>query len=416
MVNLHVAMPLCLCGDFSLNQEGGCMKRGFRFNIKFLRLGIGLGVLALLVSTVLQTRRDGLPVDMLRVDTGTIHTSISVAGTVQPGTQVKVTTGVTGRIIDLSVQEGQPVVAGDVLLRLDPTKAQAVVRRSEDELASAEADARAAGASLSFNEEKAARLEQLAARDLTAIEELQNARNQVQIHVARYAAAKERVQQRRAALDGAQEDVAQTVIRAPMAGTVVHVVVDAGETVTGSAYGPGTTVMHIADMTTMIVQASVDEIDIPDIRDGLPVEVRVDALPDTVLEGRVTRVARAAVANRQAGEQAPVAFPIEITLSRPPSAIRPGMSAQGHVIIASREDVVAVPIQAVQENTEGTYVFRIVDRHLIHRTLVTLGLSDDAQVEIRDGLETGDVIVTGSTRMLKVLKDGDEVSAQGAGM
>lgn len=389
------------------------MKKAWGFNIWFLRLGIGLGVLTLLVIVVLQTRRVGLPVDMLRVGTGTIHTSTSVAGVVRPVMQVKVTTGVRGRITSIPAQEGQLVAEGDVLLRLDPTRALAAVRRSEAELASAVADAQAVGASLSFAREKAVRSEQLAVRNLMAVESLQNVRNQVLIHTARYAAAQERVQQRFAALDAVQDDVAQTVIRAPMAGTVSHVAVEPGETVTGSAYGPGTTVLHIADMNTMIVQASVDEIDIPYIRSGLLVEVRVDALPDTVLDGVVTRIARTALSGRPAGEQAPVTFPIEITLAQPPPAIRPGMSAQCNVITASREDVIAVPIQAVRDDDDGAYVFRIVDRYLIHRTMVTLGLSDDAQVEIRAGLQAGDVIVTGSTRMLKVLRDGDKVRAAG---
>lgn len=390
------------------------MKRESRFKIRLLRAGIGLSVLAVLGITMQQTRRTGMPVDAQRVDIGAIRTSISVAGVVQPARRVTVRTGITGRVTGIAVEEGQQVALGDILLRLDPTKAQAVVRRSEAELASAEADAQAARASLLFNEEKTARLEQLAARDLTAVEAIQQARNQVQVHKARYAAAQERVQQRRAALDAAKDDIAQTVIRAPMAGTVVRLAVETGETVTGSTYGPGTTVMHLADLTSMVVQAAVDEIDLPDIRAGLPVDVRVDALPDTVLTGRVTRLAHTVPADSPAGEGTSVTFPVEITLTQAPPVVRPGMSAQGRVIIEAREDVIAVPIQAVLEDKAGAFVFRIVDQHLIHRTLVTLGLSDDARVEVRSGLQAGDMIVTGSPRMLKVLKDGDEVAAQDA--
>jgi HlyD family secretion protein len=373
-------------------------------------IAFGIGLLGLLIVAALQVRREGLPVEVERAKTGTVRATIAVSGTVQPVTTVRVTTGMTGRVVEVPVREGQVVREGVVLLRLDPARAEAAVRQRQAELASAEADARAAQATLRLSEEKAARLERLAAKYLVSVEELQNARNQAQIHAAQYAAAQERVQQSRAGLDAAQEDVGQTVIRASMAGTVVSVAVEAGETVTGSAYGAGSTVMYLADLSAMIVRASVDEADIARVQTGQTVEVRVDALPDTLLQGRVARMARTALAgDASGGEHEPVTFPIDIALPDPPPALRPGMSAQGSIVTEAREAVVTVPLQAVVEGRDGTYVYRLYHT-LVRRTRVATGLSDEMRVEIREGLHAGEAVVTGSARMLRVLKDGDRVT------
>lgn len=373
-----------------------------------IRAGMGTGVIGLLLMGLLQLPRDHLPVDVTPVTTGAIRMKIGVSGVIEPVLSVQITASQSGRVVEIPVGEGQMVREGDVLLRLDPAKADAGVRRADAELASSEAEARAAQATLSLSEEKAGRMERMAAKQLVAIEELQNATNQVQIHAAQYAAARERAQQSRAALDAAHEEVAQTVIRASINGTVTDVGVEVGEMVTGSAYGTGALLMRLIDLSRMRLAATVDETEIPIVRIDQAVDVRVEALGDTLFVGRVIRVARTAVEGG-ARDGEPVLFPVDIALVNPPEALRPGMSAQGNIVVEERAGVLTIPLQALVSRRDGTAVYRLQETE-VQQIRVTTGLSDELCVEIKDGLKPGELIVVGSARALRVLKDRDQVA------
>lgn len=374
-----------------------------------MRTGIGAGGIGLLIIGLLQLNRDRLAVDVTPVTPGTIRMKIGVSGVIEPVLSVQITASQSGRIVEIPVREGQMVREGEVLLRLDPAKAEAGVRRAEAELASSEAEADAAQATRSLSEEKAGRMEQMAVKQLVAIEELQNARNQAQVHAAQYAAARERAQQSRAALDAAFEEVAQTVIRASINGTVANVGVEVGEMVTGSAYGEGALLMRLIDLSRMRLAAAVDETDISVVHSDQPVEMRVEALGDTLLIGKVVRVARTAQEGGSEREGSPVTFSVDIALADPPEALRPGMSAHGNIVVEALEGVLTIPLQALVSHRDGATVYRL-QKTEVRQIRVTTGLSDELYVEIKDGLEPGELIVVGSARTLRVLKDRDQVA------
>lgn len=370
--------------------------------------GGGVLVLALAVAT-LQGRSSGVPVEVEPVARGAIRSTISVSGIIQPAALVKVSASAMGRIIDIPVSEGGRVEVGDVLARIDPVKALAAVRRGEAELASAESDVQVAKANRDQSGEKVARLEQLAARDLVSTEELQSARNQARIHEAQYVSALARVRQTQASLDAAREDVAQTTITAPIAGTIIEMAVKTGEMVSGSTYGPGTLLMTLADVSAMQMHATVDETDIPMITADQIVDIQVDAVPDLILSGRVLSVGHTPTARDAAQEHAPVTFPVEIAVPQSSPRLRTGMSAQGRIVTDERRNVLCVPLQAVRDTTDGESVY-CMRQGVARRQRVTTGLSDAHRVEILNGLHEGDVIIVGDARTLRLLNDGTRVT------
>ena len=186
----------------------------------------------------------------------------------------------------------------------------------------------------------------------------------------------------------------ETTILAPAAGTVLSRTVNAGDPVVPlPSYQPGTELATVADMSDLVFKGTVDEIDVGKIAIGMPCRIKVGALPDAQVNGRLARIAPQA--KKDAGA---TLFDVEIELDPVGSVVlRAGYSANAEVVIREKHDVVLIPERLVLFEDDGASTFVEVPGQGPEaepvKVAVQLGLSDGLNVEIEDGLGEGDEVV-----------------------
>lgn len=368
---------------------------------------------------------------------------VTASGIIQPKRKVDISADISGRVIELPVQEGQWVNRGDLLLRIDPTSYQAAVRRAEAAVAQARAAAAQSRANALQTQSALKRAEQLAGGDqLISGADLEQARTAAQVAEAQYEGSRFGIAQAEAALSEAREALRKTTIVAPMSGRVTRLNIDEGETaVVGTMNNPGSLLLTIADLSEMEARVDVDETDVPHISFGDSAAIKIDAFPDQVFAGRVSQVAHSAKQGLGGGAGAQgqsVDFEVIITLSNPPENLRPDLSATADIVTEQRRNALAVPIIAVtvrdkdgkqfdraaeeernnvpgaaktrsdEDEIEGVFLIRDGKAEWVP---VKVGIAGDQYFEVKSGLRGGETIVAGSYQAVRELEEGDLVRA-----
>jgi HlyD family secretion protein len=413
--------------------------------------GGALAVVALVVVVIAQRARGdkGTPVTFGAVKTGSIVGKVSGPGEINPEAIVDISAHLPGKITRLLVREGDPVTKGQALLELDPTqyaarvseaRANVAAQKSQVELAQAQSEK--AGLVLK-------RTQDLHTRGLSSDHELDLARTDGRVEDARLQASEQHYEQALANLVAAQDDLDKCKYTSPMDGIVSRLNVEEGEiAVTGTMNNPGTVLLSIADLSRMEVEAEIDETDVVDVVLGQDVNVKVDAFPDTSFSATVTEIANTAVTRNKGTQEEVTIFTIKAVLAERVPQLRPGMTATVEIEIATRENVVRVPIQAIvsrsdekekkafDRNTakkpsgniaeaaegsdaaadeddderdrriEGVYVMR--DSRAVFVPVAT-GISDDRFIEAESGIAAGDTVVTGPYQTLRTLESGERI-------
>ena len=268
------------------------------------KIWIGLGVvvvLGLMAANALRSE-SGRAVDVRaeEIETRDLVARVSATGHIEPETQVDITTDVAGRIVELPIEEGQDVSEGDLLLMIDQAQYQAAVNQALAGLSQAratEAQMRASYIQAQRDAERYVALKERAS-DLITDTEVEQAVTQADVQQALWKAAEHSVQQAQARLEQAQDQLAKTIIRAPMSGRITRLNVERGETaIVGTMNNPGSLLLTVADLSTMEAVIEVDETDIVDVRLGQPALISIDAIPDREFAGRVTKIGSSSIVN-----------------------------------------------------------------------------------------------------------------------
>jgi HlyD family secretion protein len=294
-----------------------------------------------------------------------------------------------------------------------------------------------------------ARLEQARAeRELSRVS-IEQWKKQHEAAIRRGAAAK-------ANLERMQDLFEKTTITSPLGGVITRLNVEKGErAVPGILSNPQATLMTIADLSTIEAEIKVDETDIIRVSLGDRATVTVDALPDTPLEGRVTEIGNSPIGASSegltSGSQEGKDFKVVVRIDAPPASLRPGLSASADIYVDRRESVLVIPLQAVtvrevEVDAEGRYVAPsladveqleaanealaaappglgeapkkelegvfVRDGERVRFRPVKLGITGETEVEVLEGLSEKEELVTGSYRVLRTIKDGDEVTVE----
>jgi HlyD family secretion protein len=365
-----------------------------------------------------------------------LFSTVTGSGLIQPRRKVDISADVSGRVVQLAVQEGQWVNQGDLLLRIDPTRQQSAVYRAQAAVAQSQASAEQvrtnwlqARAALSRSEELAGE------KGWVTRAELEQARSQVAMLQAQLRSAEFAVQQSQASLAETQDALDKTTITAPMSGRVTRLNIQEGETaVVGTMNNPGSLLLTIADLTEMEVRIRVDETDVPSIALGARAVVRIDAFPRQGFTGQVVRISNSA--SRGGGAQS-AHFQVVVALDPTPVPLHPELSANADVVTAVRKRVLAIPILALTARDpagrkpdapadgggrpprgsagpmrEGVFVLR---DGVAHWTPVRVGISGKSYFEVTEGLSGGETVVAGSYQLVRELEDQDEVDSAPAG-
>ena len=268
------------------------------------------------------------------VDKGDITQTVTATGALSAVTTVKVGSQVSGIIAKLHVDFNSQVKKGDLLAELDPTPFQEKVNQNQAALEKAQVEMRNAGVSL--ERQKALKAQGLAPQaDYDAAQ-------------ANYDSAKASVAQANASLKQARTDLSYTRIVAPIDGVVVDRQYDVGQTVAASFQAP--TLFTIAqDLTKMQVSADVSESDIGRIQVGEPVRFTVDAYPERQFRGKVSQIRLNATVNQNV-----VTYPVIVEVPNPDMMLRPTMTANVSIDVATVKDVLRVPNAALRWKPEVT--------------------------------------------------------------
>src|SRR5881409_1208067 len=325
---------------------------------------VGAGAAALIVGLVVISagaRRDrGVEVRFEKVSRKDLVAAVTASGKIQPKKKVDISADITGRITRIAVREGDLVQKGQFLLQIDPTIYQANLQRAQAAMSQAEAGAVQARATRDQSARALTRTKELREQNpnLISQEQLEQAQTASDIADANLTASQHLVEQSRAGLQEARDQLAKTHLVAPMAGRVTRLAVEEGEVAVPGTFSRETgLLLTISDLSVIQVKVQVDETDVVRLHMGDSVDVTIDAFPDTTFIGRVTKVCNSAIltaASAAAGQSdRAVDYEVEITLSNPPAEVRPDLSATARIITDTRKQALAIPIIAltVRENT-----------------------------------------------------------------
>lgn len=365
---------------------------------------------------------------------------VQASGKIEPKRKVDISADISGRVVQVAVEEGQWVNAGDLLLRIEPTQYVAAVRRAEAAVSQSQARAAQQRAQLTKAQSDLNRAEQLSrTNELVSAADVEQARTQVQVAEQEFQAMRFAISQAQAAVSEARDQLSKTTIVAPMSGRVTRLNIEQGETaVVGTMNNPGSLLLTIADLSVMEAKVQVDETDVPGLTLGDSASVKVDAFPGQAFSGRVTAIGNSSIQLPSAGgstQQQSVDYEVVITLDNPPAGLRPDLSATAEIVTETRENALSVPIIALtvrdaegkkfkaadeeqdgpeavrgerkeEEEVEGVFVIRGDSAVWVP---VKIGIAGDRYFEVVSGLRGGEMVVAGSYQAIRELEAGNKV-------
>lgn len=408
---------------------------------------LGTGALAIVVVAGVwmwwsQRGSDGVAVDTAvasRVER--VQSYVTASGEIVATRYADLGSSVMGRLVTLSVKEGDRVRAGQVLARIDPVQAESAAAAAsaglqalEAEAAgttsavtAAEADLAAAQARRTQAADALTRARDLSGSGLLPKAELDAAVAAADTAAAQVAAAQAAVTRTRQARDAAQRRVAQgraeqvrardqvskTSVTAPIDGVVTRLDVEEGEMVVmGVQNQPGTILMTVSDLSALEAEVKVAEADVLRLALDQSATITLDALAGRSFDGRVVEIGASALP--QTGAQAAAReFRVKVRLEGDVATLRPGLTCDTEILVAEKRNVIAVPLQAVVQREGRSGVFRVEDGRAVF-TPVTTGIIGGLSIEV-DGLPEGATIVTGPFQTVRDLVDGVRVTSSPAG-
>jgi HlyD family secretion protein len=436
----------------------------------FIILGVLILLGAIVGFTVNQSQKNVVTVQTGKVVKQDISSQVTASGQIKPKTIVNVGANAMGRIIRLYVKEGDKVKKGQVLAQLENVQSAADVAMTRATVVSSQTDEVAAQAALNtaeaafkssaadfarakldyeryqglFKDQLVSKADfdtKKAAFEMADAVHAQDAARIAQAK-AQVDSANGRVGQARASLTRVNDILSKTTYDAPFDGVVTNLPVHEGETVVmGIQNSPGSTLMTVADMGIITAEVQVDETDIVNIKLGQSAEITIDAIPNQTFKGTVSEIGDNAIirstgvstSQSTGGNQEAKDFKVVVTLTDPPSNLRPGLSTTAKITTGQEHDAVAIPIQAItmrdkndlaaqktpgkpvdktapaaptkKENTDVQGVFVVRNKKAEFHEVVT-GLTGSTEIQVKTGLEPGDEIITGSYKVLKTLRNG----------
>jgi HlyD family secretion protein len=408
-----------------------------------MKVGLVIGVLALaagggIAYSMNKKKNAGTEVRMEQVGRRDLVSAVTASGKIEPRTSVDVSADITGRIIDIAVEEGDLVTKGQFLIQIDPAQYQAAVSRAEGVVSSTQATLLQTRANRDQAERDWKRANELSklGPNLIAPASAEEARTALDVAEATYQATRAQLDQSRASLQEAKDNLAKTRLVSPISGRVVRLAVEEGEVAVPGTFSRETGLLiTIADLSVILAKVQVDETDVVRLSHNDSVEVTIDAYQDSTFVGRVTRVSQSAklteTQTSSGSSDRAVDFDVEITLDAPPKDIRPDLSCTARIVTDTRENVLSIPIialtvrdhervpnennpaldtmttrRATEREEEGVF---LVQNGLASFRPVKVGIAGDEFFEVVEGLRGGETIVAGTYQAIRDLKDGGRV-------
>lgn len=406
------------------------------------RLFITFGVILILfvviiLAFVVKGDNDVVKVTTAKVERRTIVQTVSAVGKIEPEVKVKISSETSGEIIYLGVREGDTVKAGQLLVRIKPDIVETQLEQFKSAADAAKLETEVLLAEKIRSESELKRIAELYKKEFASKQEFELAKANFDRAYANYNAGIARYEQALAAYKQMQKSAERTTIRSPINGIVTKLSVEKGEKVVGTAQMAGTEIMEIADLSVMNAIVEVDENDIVQVKVGDSSIIEVDAIPDIIYKGIVWETGHSAITSGLGTQDQVTNFKVKVRFLQPDHKLRPGMSCNVDIQTLKRENVLAVPLQAVTVRLENVEKSPDVQEGGIQKeggkeekikrpsapsvvflnkdgkakmVQVKTGISDKGYIEIIEGLQEGQEIVSGSFMAVsKQLKDGSTI-------
>lgn len=305
--------------------------------------------------------------------------AVNAAGEIAPAEQVSVRPEINGLLLQLPVDIGDRIKKDDLLFKLDDSELQQTKASNLTDIEKCKLGVEKA-------ERDYKRAQQLLKDKLISQEVYDDTKTE-------YELAKNALERSQKDLAITDERLTKTEVRAPFDCTVLTRPVSVGQAVSGSGgFNSGTEVLTIADLNSMIVNAQVNQADVPRLRVGQPVEVTIEAVPGLVATGMVERISpQAIIKNNIKG------YPARVVLKHVDPRVLPGMTASVKIPVASAAGVTAVPLSAVfterdpETGDEQRFVY-VKHGETYEKRNIRVGVSDFFYAEIQDGLKPGEIV------------------------
>ena len=405
-------------------------------------------IVALLVLSktgVIGKKDNGTEVEVSKVKEITIIETVSATGKIQPEIEVKISSEVSGEIIDLRVKEGQAVKKGDLLVKINPDLYTSGYQRTVSNLSGTKAGLSQADASYKESKANYDRNKILFDKGIISKSDWDKAIAAFEVAKATKESAYYNVQSASATVSEAKDNLGRTSIYSPESGTISLLNVELGERVLGTQQMAGTELLRVANLNNMEVEVDVNENDIVKINVGDSAKVEVDAYLKKEFKGIVTSISNSASTELTADQV--TNFKVKVRILKESyldllegktatySPFRPGMTATVDIITTRKEMILGVPISSVvvksdttsnskmmtenssesDENTapksdkklECVFV-KVGDKAKLR--IIKTGIQDDTNIEVLTGLKKGDEIIIGPyTTVSKELSSGDKI-------
>ncbi len=420
------------------------MSRRMKLGLFATLLVVAVG--AIVAMGAINKKKQATEVRMEKVGTRDLVAVVTASGKIEPDTKVDVLSDIQGRITKIAVKEGDYVHKGDFLLQIDAAVYEASVNRAQALMASAQSDLLRARANRDQSKRQLDRALELQRTNASLIttESIETAQTAYDVALANLQASQASVDQARAGLAEAQDNLRKTRIVAPINGRITRLAVEEGEVAVPGTFSRDVgLLMTVADLSVILAKVQVDETDVVRLANGDSVEVSIDAFPDTTFTGRVTKISNSAqltaTSTASGSSDRAVDFDVEITLTNPPKDIRPDLSTTARIVTDVRKGVLSVPIIALtvreheklphdsaqstalaagatpgdsaakkKKETEGVFV--VNDGVAMFRP-VKVGIAGDEYFEVVDGVKAGETIVAGPYQSIRDLKDSTKVKS-----
>ncbi len=391
---------------------------------------------------------DSKEVEIAKANQITIVETVSATGKIQPEIEVKISSQVSGEIIDLPVKEGQVVKKGDLLVRINPDLYTSGLNRSVSNYSGTKSGLSQADASFKEAQASYERNKTLYDKGIISKADWDKATASFEVAKANKQTAYFNVQSASASVKEAKDNLGRTTIYSPNDGTISKLSVELGERILGTQQMAGTELLRVANLNNMEVEVDVNENDIVKINIGDETKIQVDAYLKKEFKGIVTSISNSASTTTTADQV--TNFKVKVRILKESymdliqgkpdtySPFRPGMTATVDIITTRKENVIGIPISSVvvKSDTAATKKFemtednkdqvksksdkkyecvfvKVGDKAKIR--IVKTGIQDDTNIEILSGLKKGDEVITGPyVTVSKDLNSGDKVKVSAA--
>lgn len=380
-------------------------------------------------------------VEVTTIEPIDITETVAATGKIQPEVEVKLSSEVSGEIIELPIVEGQTVEKGDLLVRINPDIYQSNLERVRASYQNANANFAQTKANLKQAESDYNRNQKLFEKGVISKAEWDQIVSNYEVAQANKESAYYSMQSAAASVNEAQDNLGRTNIYAPMSGTISKLDAELGERVVGTQQMAGTEILRVANLDNMEVEVDVNENDIVKVSVGDTAIVEVDAYLKKEFKGVVTEISNTA-ADELTTDQV-TNFKVKVRILKESysdllegkpesySPFRPGMTATVDIITNKKQNVLGVPISSIvikSDTTSGKKplistpedsndqkfecVF-VKDGNKAKLRVVKTGIQDDSNIEITSGLEEGDKVITGPySTVTKDLESGKEIEVK----